>query len=141
MFEIVINEKMMNDALDIRKEVFVEEQGVPIENEIDEFETIATHIIGYDQHGTPFATARFRNVDNVAKIERVTILKQYRKHGYGKQLMQAIEHATVDEGYDTVKLNAQCHAQAFYESIGYLSYGSVFLEEGIEHITMKKSLK
>lgn len=140
MFEIVRNEKMMDDALNIRKEVFVEEQGVPLKHEIDEYESIATHIIGYDQNGTPFATARFRNVSNTAKIERVAILKSYRKQGYGKQLMQAIERIALDKNYNTLTLNAQCHAQSFYESLGYCAYGSIFLEEAIKHIAMKKSI-
>ena len=138
MFKIVENEKMMNDALMIRKKVFVEEQGVPLQNEIDSFESIATHIVGYDQHGLPFATARFRNVDNDAKIERVAILKNHRNKGYGKALMKAIETFAQSKGFSTLKLNAKCHARPFYESLNYIAVGDIFLEEKIEHIAMKK---
>ena len=49
MFEVVTTSKMLDDAYEIRKAVFVREQGVPLENEIDQFESSATHVIGYDE--------------------------------------------------------------------------------------------
>ncbi|MBO1204569.1 MULTISPECIES: GNAT family N-acetyltransferase [Staphylococcus] len=140
MFKIVNTSDMLNDAYEIRKKVFVLEQGVPLENEIDQFESSSTHVIGYDNLQSPFATGRFRTYKNGAKIERVAILASHRKLGYGKSLMQFIEAAAKEADYHTLTLNAQCHAQHFYETLGYTTFGDVFLEENIEHIVMTKTI-
>jgi len=140
IFKIVNTSDMLNDAYEIRKKVFVLEQGVPLENEIDQFESSSTHVIGYDNLQSPFATGRFRTYKNGAKIERVAILAYHRKLGYGKSLMQFIEAAAKEADYHTLTLNAQCHAQHFYETLGYTTFGDVFLEENIEHIVMTKTI-
>ena len=140
MFEVVTTSEMLDDAYEIRKAVFVREQGVPVENEIDQFESSATHVIGYDEQHSPFATGRFRPYQNGAKIERVAILPTHRKSGYGKALMLFIEEAAKNRGYQALSLNAQCHAQRFYESLGYKASGDIFLEENIEHILMNKTI-
>ena len=64
IFKIVNTSDMLNDAYEIRKKVFVLEQGVPLENEIDQFESSSTHVIGYDNLQSPFATGRFRTYKN-----------------------------------------------------------------------------
>lgn len=140
IFKIVNTSDMLNDAYEIRKKVFVLEQGVPLENEIDQFESSSTHVIGYDNLQSPFATGRFRTYKNGAKIERVAILASHRKLGYGKSLMQFIEAAAKEADYHTLTLNTQCHAQHFYETLGYTTFGDVFLEENIEHIVMTKTI-
>ncbi|WP_445194262.1 GNAT family N-acetyltransferase [Staphylococcus xylosus] len=138
MFEIVTTQNMMEEAHNIRKKVFVEEQGVPLENEIDQYETIATHVIGYDQNDVPFATGRLRPIANSVKVERVAILASHRNKGYGKLLMGFLETVAINKGDEKLMLNAQCHAQSFYESLGYESFGEIFMEENIEHIAMSK---
>ncbi|SCS51278.1 GNAT family N-acetyltransferase [Staphylococcus caeli] len=140
MFKIVTTPTMLEDAYQIRKSVFVQEQGVPLENEIDQFESIATHVIGYDQSNTPFATGRFRPLDKGIKIERIAIIASHRKLGYGKLLMNYLEEVAKSHGHTNLKLNAQCQAQAFYASLGYTTEGDVFMEENIEHIVMIKNI-
>ncbi|PNZ24625.1 acetyltransferase [Staphylococcus petrasii] len=140
MFEVVKNKDMLSACFAIRKEVFVKEQGVPLENELDEFEEQSTHIIGYDQDHQPFACARFRPFEDVVKIERVAILKEYRKYGYGHALMTATERFAKEQGHHRLVLNAQTQAQGFYEKLGYTSTGEIFLEENIEHIKMYKNI-
>ncbi|MBF0738857.1 GNAT family N-acetyltransferase [Staphylococcus arlettae] len=140
MFKIVTTEAEKQDAFDIRKQVFVEEQGVPLENELDDYDAFATHIIGYDDKQQPFATARFRQYDQGVKIERVAILPTYRKSGYGKKLMQFIETSAAQQGYTKLILNAQLHAKLFYSSLGYNSVGDIFYEEEIKHVKMVKSI-
>ncbi|WP_375794133.1 GNAT family N-acetyltransferase, partial [Staphylococcus aureus] len=84
----VINQQMLEDCFSIRKKVFVEEQGVPEENEIDDYESISVHLIGYDQHNQPIATARIRPInETLVKIERVAVVKSYRGTGIGRKLM------------------------------------------------------
>ncbi|MGD6885566.1 MULTISPECIES: GNAT family N-acetyltransferase [Staphylococcus] len=138
MFKIVTTQTMLEEAHNIRKKVFVEEQSVPLENEIDQYETMATHIIGYDKDDMPFATGRLRPIDNGVKIERVAILATHRNKGYGKLLMEFLEKVAKDQGYQRLMLNAQYHAQGFYESLGYQSFGETFMEENIKHIAMTK---
>lgn len=86
------------------------------------------------QKHVPFACARFRPYNNAAKVERVAILKPYRKDGYGKTMMHAIERFAKDKGYNQLVLNAQVQAQGFYEKLGYIQTGPVFIEENIDHI-------
>lgn len=138
MFEIVKNKDMLSECFSIREEVFVNEQGVPLENELDAFEEKSIHVIGYDHEHRPFACARFRPFEDAAKVERVAILKEYRKDGYGRTLMFAIERFAKDKGYNKLILNAQVQAQGFYEKLSYESTGSIFIEENIDHIKMYK---
>ncbi|UMT79087.1 GNAT family N-acetyltransferase [Staphylococcus roterodami] len=141
MFKKVINQQMLEDCFAIRKKVFVEEQGVPEENEIDDYESISIHLIGYDQDNQPIATARIRPIDEkVVKIERVAVIKSYRGAGIGRKLMQAVDSLAKDEGYENVTMHAQCHAIPFYESLNFKKRGNIFLEEGIEHVEMMKKL-
>ena len=131
MFSKVNNQEMLEDCFYIRKKVFVEEQGVPEESEIDEYESESIHLIGYDNE-QPVATA--------VKIERVAVIKSHRGQGIGRMLMQAVESLAKDEGFYVATMNAQCHAIPFYESLNFKMRGNIFLEEGIEHIEMTKKL-
>ena len=79
------------------------------------------------QNHVPFACARFRPYNNAAKVERVAILKPYRKDGYGKTMMHAIERFAKDKGHNQLVLNAQVQAQGFYEKLGYIQTGPVFI--------------
>lgn len=142
--EVIIakKEKERNDAFAIRKIVFVEEQNVPLELEMDEFDEEATHFVLYDHH-EPIGAARFRTLDangTQGKIERVCILAPFRNRGLGKMLIEKIiEHAR-QEGVQKVKLNAQTHAISFYEKLGFTVISDEFIDAGIPHRTMEKTL-
>lgn len=131
---------LYKDALFVRRTVFIEEQHVPEEEEIDEFEQDATHFVLYDGE-KPVGAGRFRTIDDgVGKIERICILPQYRGRGAGKQLMETIEMFAKEQGIEKVKLNAQTHAEPFYQKLGYDTVSGVFMDAGIPHVTMVKSL-
>ena len=104
-----------------------------MENELDSFEEESIHIIGYDKN---MYLLHVRDLDLITtqKVERVAILKPYRKDGYGKTMMHAIERFAKDKGYNQLVLNAQVQAQGFYEKLGYIQTGPVFIEENIDHI-------
>ncbi|HCN59955.1 MULTISPECIES: GNAT family N-acetyltransferase [Mammaliicoccus] len=137
MIKIVENDIEKQDALTIRKTVFVEEQGVPLEAEIDEFEEISKHIILYHE-AEPAAVGRYRTYHNgYAKVERVAVLKPYRKYGYGKEVMDFINLKAKEDGFLGTVLNGQSHAKGFYEKLGYITEGEEFLEENIPHYHMK----
>ena len=125
---------MLSECFYIRREVFVKEQGVPLENELDSFEEESIHIIGYDKIMYLLHVRDLDLITTQRKVERVAILKPYRKDGYGKTMMHAIERFAKDKGYNQLVLNAQVQAQGFYEKLGYIQTGPVFIEENIDHI-------
>lgn len=137
--KLVETEKELNDAYTIRKIVFVEEQNVPLEEEINQFEDAASHFILY-QEDTPIGAGRFRAVDGYGKVERICILKTARKSGAGSLLMNEIEHFAVQKGFKKLKLNAQTQAIPFYTNLGYTVVSDEFLDAGIPHKTMIKEL-
>lgn len=132
----------LKKAFQIRKEVFVEEQGVPVEAEFDEFDTLngqCEHIlVYYNEH--PVGTGRVRVVDGVGKLERICILAPYRKFGLGKVIIKALEEIAKEKGISRVKLHGQTQAEGFYEKLGYQASSDVFMEEGIPHVLMVKEL-
>ncbi|MDX8045813.1 GNAT family N-acetyltransferase [Gracilibacillus sp. S3-1-1] len=133
----VNNEQELQDAYKVRFDVFVEEQGVPKELEIDELENEAVHFIGYE-NGQPVAASRMRFVDGYAKMERICIAKSERKKGYGRDILLFMEEAAKEKGMQKAKLNAQTHAEAFYQSLGYQTVSGEFMDAGIPHVTMTK---
>jgi len=137
MIKIAESQKDIQDGLNIRKIVFVEEQGVAIDAEIDEFENVSKHVVLY-HNDKPAAVGRFRNYKNgYAKVERVAVLKPYREFGYGKDVMNFINQKASEYGYKGTVLNGQSHAKGFYEKLGYKTEGEEFLEENIPHYFMK----
>ncbi|WP_462409933.1 GNAT family N-acetyltransferase [Neobacillus sp. Marseille-QA0830] len=137
--KIVENNTELEDAYSIRRTVFVEEQNVPIEEEIDQYEDDAIHFVMYD-NGAPVAAGRFRNVDGYGKVERICVLKDARKLGAGKAVMDKIEAFAQENGFHKLKLNAQTHAIPFYARLGYEIVSEEFLDAGIPHKTMVKNI-
>jgi predicted GNAT family N-acyltransferase len=141
--QTVRSEKEMADALSVRKTVFIKEQEVPAELEIDEHDEAHSgtiHFVAYN-HDQPVGASRLRPyAPGVGKVERVAVNKTERGTGLGRQIMLAMEETAREQGYQKLKLNAQTHAQRFYEKLGYEPHGDVFDEAGIEHIAMVKSL-
>ncbi|PKR86789.1 GNAT family N-acetyltransferase [Heyndrickxia camelliae] len=135
----VTTEDQLKDAFTIRKTVFVEEQQVPEEEEIDQFEDAADHFVLYDENH-PVGAGRFRVVDGKGKVERICVLSSYRGKGAGKIIMEAIEQHALEKGLKKLKLNAQTHAIPFYEKLQYEVVSDEFLDAGIPHKTMEKAL-
>ncbi|MYL30511.1 GNAT family N-acetyltransferase [Halobacillus halophilus] len=135
----VRNTQQLDDAYFVRKTVFVNEQQVPEELEIDEFDETSLHFTGYD-NDEPVAAARLRFVQGYGKLERICVLKEKRGHSYGRQMIEKLEEAVRDHGYDKAKLNAQTQAEAFYEALGYVTISDTFMDAGIPHVTMVKEL-
>ena len=128
------------DAIKIRYEVFVDEQNVPEDLEIDELEDQSHHLVLYE-NGTPIGTARIYHVsDNLYKMQRVAILKNKRGQGNGGKLIEAIELKVQHLQGQKITLGAQLHALPFYEKLGYLVEGPEFIDAGIPHREMTKTL-
>ena len=139
----VNNQELLEACFAIRMAIFVEEQGVPAEDEFDAYDALGTearHILLYVD-GTPAASSRLRIVDDVAKLERICVMLEYRKHGLGRVLIDKLEQMALDQGLAKAKLHAQVQASGFYERLGYTPASDVFLEDGIPHLLMVKPLK
>jgi predicted GNAT family N-acyltransferase len=137
--KIVTNEQELADAFEVRKTVFIHEQNVPEEEEIDQFESDSVHFVLYDD-GKAAGAGRFRVLDGIGKVERICVLKENRKTGAGVAVMNKIEEYANSKGISTLKLNAQTHAIPFYSKLGYETVSEEFLDAGIPHKTMKKYL-
>lgn len=126
------------DAVKIRAKVFIEEQGVSLEEEIDKYEAYCIHFVGYLDK-KPAATVRLLPLENgVVKLQRMAVLKEYRKQGHGAEIIKTAEKFAYDQGFNSIILGAQLTAEAFYTTLGYQAYGEIFLDANIDHIHMKK---
>ncbi|WP_246998444.1 GNAT family N-acetyltransferase [Halosolutus gelatinilyticus] len=137
---VVTTEEERADALAVRHEVFVEEQGVDEDLEYDEHEDDADHFVAYDG-GDPIGAARLREGEpGLGKVERVAVLRSRREEGVGRDLMVAVEKRARDRGLSALKLHSQTHAAEFYRELDYERRGEEFDEAGIPHVEMRKSL-
>lgn len=129
------------DAFDVRHEVFVEGQGVPVDLERDDRDDQSStlHFVAYDE-GRPVGAARLCPAgDGVGKVQRVAVREPDRGRGWGRRLMAALEDAARGAGYDRLELDAQTHAVVFYERLGYeVTSDEVFTDAGIPHLSMAK---
>ena len=142
VFVKVANTSEFPECARIRHEVFVVEQNVPSELEMDEHDATALHLIAR-QDGSPVGTARILVKDDgmTAKIGRVAVLPQARGCGIGRTIMQAIETLPELAGTSKLKLDSQSHALPFYERLGYSAEGPEFMDAGIPHRHMIKARK
>jgi len=138
----VIQVDLVHDPIEcfkIRLNVFIKEQAVPKEMEMDKYDKDAYHFLA-SVNGLSIGCARARIVENQIKIERVAILKEFRGRGYANSLMKELECIMSKKypGHDFI-LNAQYAVEKFYLKLGYKSVGDYFYEAQIKHITMKKT--
>ena len=134
-----LTKEEIKDAFEVRKCVFVDEQKIPMEIELDQFEDSAKHVIGYYE-GKPVAAGRMRIVDNFAKLERICVIKSYRKYGMGRLIIEKLEKLAKGDDMNQAKLHSQIQAVKFYEELGYKKVSDVFMEDNIPHVIMMKSL-
>jgi predicted GNAT family N-acyltransferase len=127
-------------ARDLRIRVFCDEQGVDPALEVDGLDDEATQIVAVDESGV-VATCRLRYPDpGACKLERMVVDAGQRKLGVGGRLLNGAEEEARAAGAQTMVLNSQLRAQAFYASHGYEPEGETFLDADIEHIRMTKAL-
>lgn len=146
---VIRTPEAMRDALGVRFRVFVEEQHVPIEEEVDAFDDRpgeredVVHVL-LRQAGEPVATARLllghdgpdQQSEGYPHIGRVAVLAEHRGSGLGRVVMEALHEEARRRGARGTTLAAQLHAIPFYERLGYVARGPVYLDAGIEHRDM-----
>jgi predicted GNAT family N-acyltransferase len=126
-------------ALELRHEVFVDEQGVPVELEIDEHDADALHLVAISDDRV-VGTCRVVYDRDRAKFGRLVVARAARGSGIGTALLGEAERRARAAGALTMVLAAQTTAMGLYERAGYTARGDVFLDAGIEHMTMEKAL-
>ena len=132
--------RALQEVIDLRMVVFVVEQAVPVEEEVDGKDPAAVHV-ALRRNGEVVGTARLRVVDGVGKIERVAIDRSRRGLGLGRRVMEAVEWAARDAACLEALLAAQVQVIPFYEKLGYVAEGPVFLDAKIDHRWMRKALR
>ena len=137
---IAVNPEHLIDHFALRRLIFIEEQGVDEALELDGQDDFATLIVMYVDD-LAVGCARYRVLDDAVKVERVGILKEYRRRGLGEHIMAFVEDQIIE--YTTAKwitLNAQLTAKDFYLRLGYAPMGPIFIEANIEHQKMMKEV-
>jgi predicted GNAT family N-acyltransferase len=127
-------------ALALRHEVFVVEQRVPIEEEVDRHDDTALHLVAVDG-GRVVATCRLVEDGPTAKLGRMAVAVAARRRGLASALLAEAEARARALGATRIVLAAQTGALALYERAGYAGYGERFLDAGIEHLMMDKPLR
>jgi len=136
--EIVIRpwQQAFEQAFQVRKQVFIEEQGVPEEMELDEFDPLSQHALAY-VNTLCVGTARLVKANShQAQIGRMAVLSPYRKQGIGRALLTRFICLAKEAGTQILTLHAQLDAIPFYEKFGFITEGPIYDEAGIPHRNM-----
>lgn len=124
----------------LRRVVFIEEQGVSEEDEVDGLDPEAIHLLAF-AGDEPVGTARLLLKGSVGKIGRVCVLPMARGTGLGARLIRtALEVLQGQPGVSEAYLGSQSHATGFYEKLGFAVEGEEFLDAGIPHRHMRRAL-
>jgi predicted GNAT family N-acyltransferase len=136
---IVRHREQLTQAFDIRRRVFQDEQGVPADEEFDAEDERAIHVLA-DVGGAPVGTGRIVFHATYAKIGRMAVLKEHRRSGVGRALMDALVGVAAEQRCGQLVLHAQVHAIPFYDALGFHIVGGEFEEAGIPHRRMERAL-
>ena len=129
----------IDTALAIRRSVFIEEQGVSFNEDVDGKDPDAIHLLASDGDHA-LGTARILISGKVGKIGRVAVLKRARGRGIGKALVLFAVDELRRRGASRAILGAQTHALGFYEALGFAAFGPEFIDAGMAHREMVQEL-
>ena len=130
------------EAMRLRMEVFVREQGIPAEIESDEYDATALHAVATNGLGMCVATGRMlpAGKSGVMRIGRMAVHRAVRGQQWGRLVLDALVDDARRKGMRRVELHAQCTAASFYRRAGFLVEGERYEEAGIPHVSMYKDL-
>ena len=145
MIKILKSKEELNLGFALRIEVFVKEQKVPIELELDEKDNSEHTVhIGYFNDNKLIGVARLIDLDkDIIHIGRVVIDKEYRGQGIGRELIIGCENIAqqILKRKIIIELSAQIQAENFYNSLGYNRVNDkIYLDADIEHVDMRKEI-
>jgi predicted GNAT family N-acyltransferase len=127
-------------ALQLRYRVFCEEQGVTVAADQDGRDPEALHIVAWDADGRLAGACRVVFDGAVARLGRMAVEPELRGRGIGAAMLAEAERESRRAGAERIRLHAQTAARSLYERAGFEVRGEEFLEEGIPHVTMEKTL-
>ena len=134
--ELLPWEQARTHASPIRFAVFVEEQRVPPEIELDEMDAKSLHAVAF-YAGDPIATGRLLPDGHIG---RMAVLQAWRGRGIGGRILAKLMEAARARGDKEVLLSAQVHATAFYRTHGFVEEGAQYTDAGIPHVDMRRAL-
>jgi len=134
------SQDQIDAAMALRTVVFVEEQRVPLAEEIDGLDDQATHLVALDGEEV-VATCRLLADGTTIKLGRMVVAKERRREGIASEMLRVADQQSKLLGGEQISLAAQTYAVALYEQDGYVAYGEPFPDAGIEHIWMSKQLQ
>ena len=135
------NSKDMLSCLELRRTVFIEEQNVPENEEVDGDDPDCDHIL-LTVSDIPVGAARLKYYNDFVKVQRVCVLKNYRGQGIGSNIINfIIRHVEKNDIRSSVRLGSQFHALEFYKGLGFIEFGEEYLDAGILHKDMEYQIK
>jgi predicted GNAT family N-acyltransferase len=139
-YQLVTGDVELPEAFEVRRQVFVREQGISEDLVFDGHDREVLHMVVKDGERV-IGTARVQFLaNNQAKLERMAILKRYRRKGIGKEILLFLDAVLKDKQVQQVIIHAQLEVVPFYKSCGFDELGLPFREAGIKHIKMRKQL-
>jgi len=139
-YKLVTGDDELRQAFEVRKQVFVREQGISEDLVFDGHDKEALHMVVKDGERV-IGTARVQFLtDNQAKLERMAILKRYRRKGIGNEMLLFLDAVLKDKQVQQVIIHAQLEVVPFYKLCGFDELGLPFQEAGIKHIKMCKQV-
>ncbi len=139
-YKLVTGGVELQEAFEVRREVFVREQGISEDLVLDGHDGEALHMVVKDGERI-IGSARVQILaDNQAKLERMAVLERYRRKGIGREMLQFLDAVWKDKQVQQVLIHAQLEVVPFYRLCGFDEFGSPFREAGIKHIKMHKQL-
>ena len=128
--------ELREPAMSVRREVFIQEQGIPEEMEWDDWDQIAIHVVIMDGDRA-VGTGRLISGH---KIGRMAVLATHRQQRLGSQILKSLIEAAKQQGANQIQLHAQVAAMPFYAKHDFEPTGPIFDEVGIDHVLMALDL-
>ena len=139
--KLVELESEMQAAFALRIQVFVLEQSVPEDEELDGYDSTAIHAIAIFNELVVGTARLLIHNSTCGQIGRMAVRKQWRRQNIGGQILSYLEKEASSQGITQIMLHAQEYVKLFYSHHGYVEHGDPFLEAGISHIEMRKDIK
>lgn len=138
---VIKTEEEIKHAFNLRRDVFMGEQGVTEDEEFDGLDDgdNCTHYLA-KVAGMSAGTVRLYKKQNSLKLQRLCVAKNYRGFGVGRKIVEKVIADAKKNGIQTIELEAQTHAIGFYQSFGFKAYGDEFMDARIPHRKMKLEL-
>ena len=132
-------EDEMAQLLELRHDVFCNEQGVPSREEQDGRDGEAIHLVAVAGEQV-LATCRLLFIGPTVQFSRLAVRRSERRRGIATRLLELADVETRAGAGRRLVLHAQTYARALYEAAGYEARGRIFMEAGIEHVAMEKTV-